>query len=258
MKFGICSSVENAALIKKIGYDYIELALSKIGSLSDEEFADAKKTLETVGLSAPRFNLLFPKTIHVIGKDVDSAEIQNWLDKAFKRMQELGGKTIVFGSGKSRNLPSDVDFAIGFEQLVKVTKQVGQTAAKYGITVVIEPLNRSETNMINSVTEGAMLAYCVAEKNVGVLADWYHMAVENESPEHINMVGKILHAHIAAKEKRLYPLGTGDEFKPFFGALKAINYDGMLSVEGKTENMEKDAVESLALLKKLEKEGEIK
>jgi len=171
-------------------------------------------------------------------------------------MHEMGGTVAVFGSGKCRNLPQDMGFAGGFSRLVAVVKLAGEIASRYGISIAVEPLNRSETNMVNSVTEGAMLAYCADRANVGVLADWYHMTVENEPAEHICMVKKILHTHIAQGTLRQYPSGSGKELLPFFAALKKAEYNGTMSIEGKTDAIKEDGPVALALLRELSERGE--
>jgi len=258
MKFGICTSADNAAWAHKAGFDYIELPLNAIGALDDAGFASAEQNLCDAHIQAERFNLLFPKTLHVLGPDADTAVTEKWLRTAFGRMKKLGGKTAVFGSGKSRTIPAGMLFRQGFDQLVSAVQLTGNIAAEYGIQIAIEPLNRSETNIINTVTEGEMLAYCVNLPNVGVLADWYHMFLENEPADHIYLVKNILHTHIAQGTDRRYPSGDGSQVAVFFEALKKAGYDGTMSIEGRTENIQKDGEEALALMKKLASCGEIK
>ena len=109
--------------------------------------------------------------------------------------------------------------------------------------------------MINSVAEGACLAAAVNHPSVKVLADYYHMAVEGEPISDIVRLGGITHAHIATKEGRRYPTVMEEGFRQFFQALKATGYDGLVSVEGKTDDMAVDGPASLALLEKLLKEA---
>jgi sugar phosphate isomerase/epimerase len=60
-----------------------------------------------------------------------------------------------------------------WEQLADTCLILGREASKYDITIVIEPLNKSETNIINSVAEGYKLAQQVNHPNVKLLADFY-------------------------------------------------------------------------------------
>ena len=79
-------------------------------------------------------------------------------------------------------------------------------AEKYGITIAVEPLNRGETNFINSLAEGVEIIEAVKSPRVRLLCDIYHMLKEDESPDEIVKYGKhIVNCHIAEKEKRTPP-----------------------------------------------------
>ena len=85
------------------------------------------------------------------------------------RVQRMGGKIAVFGSGKSRNRPADMSYDSAFRRLVRLTRMTGEIAVQYDVTIVIEPLNRNETNMINSLGEGACLSAAVDHPRVRLL-----------------------------------------------------------------------------------------
>ena len=84
------------------------------------------------------------------------------------------------------------------EQFVRLCKRLGPVAARYRVTVVIEPLNSRETNLINSVSEGASIVERVNHKNIRLLCDLFHMTADGEPPQAIVDAGKhIRHCHIA-------------------------------------------------------------
>ena len=252
MKFGICTSIENINLLAEMGFDYIECGVSKLASLSEEEFASWKEQAEKASIPVSCFNVLFPKDIKLIGSAYDKEATVEYLNKALSRVQAMGGTTVVFGSGGARKRPEDVDFFVAYRQLVEVTKVIGEVAAKYGVTIVIEPLNRGETNTINSMAEGAQLAADVNMPNVKLLSDFFHVAKDGEPVEDVVRIGEFAHIHIASGKGRLYPLPEQDEqYALYFQCLKKIGYDGRVSIEGKTEDMAKDAPVALAYLKKL-------
>ena len=138
-----------------------------------------------------------------------------------------------------------------FRRLIEVTRLIGETAAQYGVTIVIEPLNRGETNMINSVGEGACLRAAVNLPNVQLLADYYHVAAEGHDPADLARVGGIAHCHIATEIGREAPMQAEDGFLKLFSAMKQTNYQGLVSVEGKCNDLRKDGPVTVALLKKL-------
>lgn len=252
MRFGICTCVENAKLINDIGYDYIELPLNKVGLLSEEEFKALKHTLDESGLKAETFCLLLPKTLSLFAENFKTEDLINYLALAFSRMQQLGGQIAVFGSGKSRQIPISLSYGQAFLTLIDLTRLIVKEAEKYKITIVIEPLNHGETNLINSVSEAAILASLTGAQ---LLSDAFHMRKENEDLEIITLVKSLTHVHIATKEGRRFPIEYNEEVASFFSALKTINYDQRMSIEGKTENFEEDARLALAVLKRACKEN---
>ena len=252
MKFGICTSIENINLLAEMGFDYIECGVSKLASLSEEEFASWKGQAAKASIPVSCFNVLFPKTIKLIGSEYNREATVEYLNLALSRVQAMGGTTVVFGSGGARKRPEDVDFFSAYRQLVEVTKLIGEVAAKYSVTIVIEPLNRGETNMINSMAEGAQLAADVNMPNVKLLSDFFHVAKDGEPVEDVVRIGEFDHIHIASGKGRLYPLpGQDEQYQLYFQCLKKIGYDGRVSIEGKTEDMAKDAPVALAYMKSM-------
>lgn len=256
MKFGVCGKLPEMAKAKALGFDYLEPPVNGIAAMTEEEFQAALEQAKEIGLPCPAFNLLFPKNLMLLEKNTANEAIAEYLEGAMARVQALGGKVAVFGSGKSRNRPEGVSYGEAFRRLVEVTRLTGEIAGKYGVTIVIEPLNRGETNMICSMAEGAALVAAADEPHVQLLSDYFHVAKDGEPVEDIVRLGGVCHTHIATKEGRRYPVEEGgDQFRLFFHCLKETGYQGMMSVEGKTDDMEADGPKALALLKKLEEEA---
>jgi sugar phosphate isomerase/epimerase len=251
MKYGLCASLENLELVERLGFDYIECAVSSIAAYGDEEFEKILTNLKKGSLRVERVNVLFPRNIDLIGAGTDPKTIDEYLEKAFARVKALGGTLAVFGSGKSRAIPEAYAFRKGYAELVAVTRRIGEIAAGYGITIAIEPLNREETNCINSLKEGAMLQADAASDAVGLLADLYHMLRENEPIDNIRAVKDLCHTHIALLEGRGYPLAKTREVEEFFAALKSTGYSGTMSIEGRTTDMEHDAARALEVLRSI-------
>ena len=111
MRYGICTGIENAGLVKKMGYDYIELSVTKTMGLDPAAYAAGKKALEESGTEAECFNILFPKTMNFVdGKTTSLDELETYLEKAMAMIADLHGKVVVFGSGKCRTCPPEVKY----------------------------------------------------------------------------------------------------------------------------------------------------
>ncbi len=250
-KWGICKSVSNADKMKAAGYSYVEESVKRflIPQEPDEKFEKKLKAAENASLKVYSYNGFLPGSLKSTGPKPDHEEILKYAETAFIRAEKLGSKIIVFGSGGSRNLPKGFSYEKGIEQFTVLLKKMGPIAKKYGITVVIEPLNSKESNIINSVKEGTDIARAVNHPNIGVLADIYHMAKDDEGAESIRYAGKLLkHCHIAEREGRKMPGTNSYDFTAYFKALKDIRYQGRVSLEGRWDNFDKQLVPVIAYL----------
>lgn len=255
MRIGVCTGIENSELLARNGYDYIEMNLSGIAAMKEEQFMDLKNKVSNSLLKPYAFNVLFPSNMRLTGMNIDEEAINNYFVRALDRAKALGGRIVVLGSGGARSYPEGFSYGNAFEQLLKLLRKAGSLAQERHITIVIEPLRKAETNIITNGSEGLRLAKAVDHPNVRLLIDFYHMACENEKPDIILEAGTeyIKHIHIANPEGRIWPINSdGADYSDFFRCLKEIDYDGGISVEGITKNMVEDAPASILCLKKFQ------
>ena len=252
MKIGVCTGIDNALEFKGVA-DYVEFPLTRIADLTDEEFADLKKRLADNNIVVGATNVFLPGNIKICGPEMNVDTIKEYADGALKRASELGVDICVLGSGGARKIPEDVNFEDGMKQLYESIKLIGDCAARYGVTIVLEPLNKLETNTINTVAEGAKIVRTLNHPNVKLLADIYHMGMENESLDVIvENKDIILHTHIANPyDDRACPVeGDGYDYEAVKKVFADAGYDVRLSVEGKAkENITKETFEGVKFLK---------
>lgn len=251
MRFGLCADIRNVKEVQEAGYDYIDGKLNQFALWSEEEFGEVLGLFRSSDIRMERCALLFPKNMIVIGSRYDEKAMRAYLDTAFSRMNALGCDLVVFGSGKSRLVPEGMRWQDAYKELVAVTKLVGHFAMTFGIRVAIEPLNRAETNLINSLAEGAALQADVNLPNVGLLADSYHMWQEGEDMNRLLTCAPFMHTHIAVKGTRFYPTEETDEVRAFFSLLKQSGYDGTVSIEGKSDDWKADSAKALKVMRSL-------
>ncbi|MBN1457467.1 MAG: sugar phosphate isomerase/epimerase [Sedimentisphaerales bacterium] len=231
---GVCTSIDNYAKLKANNYDYTEESVGKflIPHENEEEFQKNYAKLKDCGMEVYACNGFLPGLLKSTGPDIKHDQILAYSEIAFRRAQMAGIKVIVFGSSGSRNVPDGFDKQKARSQFVALLKKMGPIAEKYDITVCVEPLNKNESNIINSVAEGLDVVKQADHPNIQLLADVYHMAVEDEPAENIIKAGKhIRHVHVAEKEGRASPGTKKFDFIPYFKALKKINYKGRISIE---------------------------
>ncbi len=105
-------------------------------------------------------------------------------------------------------------------------------AADLGTVLLYEPLNRYETNLINTLGDAVTLLTGIGSEHVKILADLYHMNIEEANlADAIRNAGpRIGHVHFADSNRRAAGLGHTN-FLPVISALVEIGYAGYLSAE---------------------------
>lgn len=249
---GVCKGNKDAAAMKAAGYDFLE---GNVGGLfvPDKPEADFEKNLaELKGLVIPvlAVNGFLPSSMKIVGPDAKPDAAAKYAENALRRAGVANIKTIVFGSGGARRISEGFDAAKAREQFIAFAKRIAPAAEKAGVTLALEPLNRKETNFINSVTEGATIVDAVAHPAFKLHADVYHMLQEDEQPDAITKAGaRIVHVHVAQKGTRIAPMPGGTDFRPYFKALKGIGYRGLLSLECDWKKGETDPAKACAFIR---------
>ena len=101
----------------------------------------------------------------------------------------------MFGSGGARRIPEGFDPKDAHDQLVRFCSMLAPIAWRHGVTVVVEPLNRQECNVLTTVKECAALVREVAQPGLRLLVDAYHLLRDNDSCDDIATHGDLL-AHV--------------------------------------------------------------
>src|SRR5690242_8778307 len=125
-----------------------------------------------------------------------------------------------------------VDAVTARGHLVEALEDLGEHAKQYDVPLIFEPLNRYETNMVNTVEAGVALLRSLSTKNVRLLADLFHMNIEEQDLAAAIRAGagSIGHVHFVDSNRR--PAGFGHlNFAPIVAALEDIGYVGYASAE---------------------------
>jgi D-psicose/D-tagatose/L-ribulose 3-epimerase len=234
LKWGVCAPLENAADVKGAGADFLEVQIQTLTqpNVPDEEWKGVEMA-RSLPLPILAGNVLLPGGLRVTGPDVDHEVQKEYLTRLMARAGLCGLKTIVFGSGAARKVPDEFSHDVAWHQVIDFSKLAVEAAAANGITVVAEPLNRGESNVLNSVDEGARLVEAVAHPNFQLLVDSYHFWLEEDSLDDLKRrMPMIRHVHVADKVGRVFPGESGvADYRPFFAVIKAAGYDGPISIE---------------------------
>jgi len=248
---GLCSPLAGVDAAKAAGFDYVELSTTEIAGLSDADFELAVSRIKQAGIATPAANLFLPATLKVTGPTIDRDAQNNYVNKAFDRLARLGVEIVVFGSGGARRVPEGFPQDEAFKQLVEFGRRVAPEAQRRRITVVVEPLRKQETNIVNSAAEGLTLVQAINEPAFELMIDFFHLASEHEDPAIVLRAGAHLrHLHMANPNGRVYPLEwTEFDYAPFFANLRQAGYDKRISVEASAKNFATEAPRAITLVR---------
>lgn len=233
MKFGVCAEISAADTLADAGYDYIELSVASdlIPDSGTAEWAEKRHAIERMPLLPEAFNS-FVRAHKIVGPSADRELLRRYIQTAMRRASEVGGKIIVLGSGGARAIPDDFPRAKAIAQFLAFLEHCADCYAETDVTIVIEPLQQSETNLIHLVSEGADFARQIDRPGVRCLADTFHMEREEEELKSIVDAADVL-AHVHTADTGRFAPGTGVyDHTALFRSLHAARYDARLSIEG--------------------------
>ncbi len=235
IKFGTCLNLEECLSALPREADFIEINATELSEADDETYHGVLRAVESGKLKLYSSNCFFPWPDPIVGEGVDKAALRAYIDKTFYRLAECGVKTVVFGSGKQRSIPEGGSARKTFEELTEIGLRFSDNAAKYGQIVVMEPLRRSEDNIINSIAMAKKLCGLVDRENFATMVDFYHFADGEEDHSVLTEnFSLIRHAHIASPMERSRPITEADWqfFTDEIRYLQSQNYQYALSFEG--------------------------
>jgi len=118
------------------------------------------------------------------------------------------------------------------DQCVQVLGEVAADAARRGITLGIEPVNRYETYVYNSIADTLALIEAIGASNITLHVDTYHMNIEERGFfEPIRQAGQRLsYVHASESDRGLVGMGNV-HWDDFFAGLATINYRGPIVLE---------------------------
>ncbi len=116
--------------------------------------------------------------------------------------------------------------------LRQAVDELGEFAASQGQILLLEPLNRYETNLLNTVQQGLEFLASLKTKNVRLLLDLFHMNIEEQDVAAAIHSAEAAagHIHLADSNRRAAGFGHTN-FAPIIHALKDIGFNGYLSAE---------------------------
>jgi sugar phosphate isomerase/epimerase len=251
MRFGCCAPPDQVDVLARAGFDFCELPTSALRPLEDDAAAlPALRTLAALPLPVESFNMLIPASLPLLGPNADRAALRDYLRRAFGRMAQLGAPVAVLGSGGARRIPDGMPRAQAFGGLAEALALAGDEAARAGVGLALEHLNRGECNVFTTLDECRAFVQERGLAGVGVLADLHHLELEREPFASVTSAAPLLlHVHVADGGRRAPGMG-GYDYAGFMAALHKIGYDRRISAECTWENLADQAAGALDFMRR--------
>jgi sugar phosphate isomerase/epimerase len=228
--------MESAA---SMGYDGVEIApftiCERVEDVLPRERRQIAEDASSFGLDVVGLHWLLvkPEGLYINHPD------DNIRGKTLRYMQELirfcgdiGGKVMVIGSPKQRNVIEGITYEKAWELAKEVFSECIPVAAENGVVLCFEPLSAAETDFINTAGEASRLAAELDSPNFRIILDVKAMSSEGGDIPGIIRRSKGMVAHVHANDANRRGPGFGDtDFVPVAQALGDIGYEGYVSVE---------------------------
>jgi len=269
MKYSMCNETfvdwpqeKIFKLLGACGYGGVEIAPFTINRDVTQVTAKQRSTLrryaEAAKIEIVALHWLLAKTegLHLTSPDAAvRRKTAQYIGALADFCADLGGRVMVFGSPKQRNLLPGVGREQGMKHATEVLRAAMPTLKKRDVVLALEPLAPTETNFMTTAAEGVELAGRVDSPHCKLLLDCKAMITESTPiPDLIRKHGSWL-VHFHANDPNLRGPGMGKlDFAPIFQALREVKFRGWVSVEvfDYTPGAERIARESLAYMQKIE------
>ncbi len=214
--------------IHDLGYDGVEL------HIRDPDKIDVRRVKEIVdvfGLVVPAIGTGFTYTVYGLSFSSNDSKVRSEAVRRVEEYLKVGSELeadVIIGlvQGVADNR------AAGIKNLKDSLERCIKPAEDLGVNILLEPLNRYETNLINTVKDAVTLRNEIGSDKLWVMADTFHMNIEEKSiyKSIVEADGFLKHIHFA-DSNRLAPGQGHINFREVLKALKEINYNSFITAE---------------------------
>lgn len=223
------------ARIADLGFDGVELPLENTGDLTAGAVRDA---LAATGLSATVVGAMAPGRDLVGASPADIRRTQRYLLACIDLAQAIGARSVCgpFYSATGRVWRmGDDERTAAYAELRENLAPLADRAVAAGVVLGIEPLNRYETSLMNTVDQALEALGPLLGSGVGLALDSYHLGIEERSSAGaIRAAGPhLVHLQVCGNDRGA-PGGDQTDWPSLFAALDDVGYGGPVNIESFT------------------------
>lgn len=239
--------------VSNLGYSAVEIAIKDASKVNQDELI---ALLEKYNLSVSALGtglIYFEDKLSLTDEDKDKRKhVINRVKKHIKLAKGLSCFVVIgLVRGRWEDKKEDTE-----KRLLSSLFKIVDFAEKQDVKLLLEPINRYETNLINNTDEAISFIERINSKNLGILFDTFHANIEEKDIEKaIKKCEKYLwHMHLA-DSNRYAPGGGHIDFKGILRTLDKIKYSGYYSFEilpcPTSNEATKNAIEYIKRIRKI-------
>jgi len=215
--------------LARYGYDGVEF----VGEPAAVDTAAAKARLDEHGLKASSICSIYTAERDLAHPDPEARKrALQYVKDVAKMASELGAPVMIVAPTACMKVTPLASSSQEWEWAVEGIREGAKFAQELSVKLCIEAWNRYETYFLNILDRALAMKRDVGEPNVGIMGDLFHMNIEEASiPDAIRRAGKdLIHIHFADSNRAAPGKGHLD-FRPAMEALRAIDYQGYITLE---------------------------
>lgn len=248
MKFGIntflfCSpfttnDISLFPTFREWGFDSVEIAVE---NATDIDAVEVKKALDENNLICGSLCAAMGQGRDLRGTEEEQQGAIVYLKSLMDLMPILACPILIgplYSMVGRAEAVEEKNYALQWDIVVGHLKMLAEYAEKTGVQLAIEPLNRYETDFINTAEQAIKMVRDVGSNALLVHLDSYHMNIEEKDPaKAILLTGnKLGHFHACGSDRGT-PGGDQTNWKNIIDALSSINYNRSVVIESFTKDV---------------------
>jgi D-psicose/D-tagatose/L-ribulose 3-epimerase len=225
-------------IFKQWGFDFIEIALEDPSNIDPVYI---RKQLDRYQLPCSAICAAMGPGRDLRGTGQEQESSLQYLKSLMDVMGTLGCSLLagpMYSSVGRAEEVSETDYQIQWQMVVQHLKTLARYAAERNIKLAIEPLNRFETDFINTCAQGLQMVKEVGHPALSLHLDTFHMNIEEKNLKKaiLNTGKHIGHIHISGSDRGT-PGNDHIDWEGIFSALRQIDYQGNIAIESFTKDV---------------------
>jgi len=231
--YGVVAGAPLTEAVRRAGADHVEPTIAGNLALRSDAGGGWVRNELYDGERFPSFAILVPGDLPLLTEEPGA--VRGYFEAVLPIVRSVAdpGAKIVFGSGAARTAPPGMSAAEALDRFAEVVRTTRDVAAANDLRIVVEPLSRSETNVLNTFAETVAFLDDARIDGVDVVADLFHVRNAGERLDVLRAHGaRIGHVHVSDRDR--LPLGAegGDDvWRNFLATVHEGGYRGSVSLE---------------------------